>query len=272
MPRIVHVSDLHFGRARPELVVALERSIGELAPDLVVASGDLTQRARRPELARAAAFLERLPAPVLAVPGNHDLPGVTPKRFLDPWRRWRAYFPNGLEPATEGRGFIAVGANSARPWGPHPDWSRGRIDRSQLRRIGALLARAPHDADDRRLRLLAIHHPLLLTPAGAHRGHIGRRAMALAALSRAGLDLVLAGHIHLAYAGTAAGIVIAHAGTGVSDRLVGEPNGFNLITGDRRDLRIERWRWSGTAFRPASTSRFARSAGGWEPAPAGAPS
>lgn len=258
MTRIVHISDLHFGREQPGHVAALERQVHALRPDLVVASGDLTQRARRHEMAAAVAFVERLPRPVLVVPGNHDIPGVTPKRFIDPWRRWRDHFAGGLEPVIEGEDFIAVGANSTRRWGPYLDWSRGRLGHAQIDRLAARVR-----TGGPRLRILAAHHPLLLTAAGAGRGLVGRGALALTRLRAAGLDLALGGHVHMGYAGIANGIVIAHAGTAVSDRLAGEPNGFNLITGDRAALVVEHWTWGGAAYAAAASTRFARGDGGW---------
>lgn len=259
MIRLVHISDLHFGRERPRLVEALAAQIDALTPSLVVASGDLTQRARHRELAAAAAFLARLPQPVLAVPGNHDLPGVTPARFFKPWRPWLRHFPQGLEPCVEGDGVIAVGANSARSWGPYLDWSRGRLGHRQIARIAATMAHARGE----RLRVLVAHHPLLLTEAGAHRGLVGRGVLALSRLRRAGLDLALGGHVHMGYAGIADGVVVAHAATSVSNRLVGEANGFNLIAGDRRHLRITHWRWNGERFAPDDATEFERGDQGW---------
>jgi len=259
MIRIAHISDLHFGTEQPALVAALEAQIHALGPDLVVASGDLTQRARPRELSKAAAFIARLPRPVLTVPGNHDIPGVRPARFIDPWRGWLRHFPQGLEPTIRGDAFLAVGANSVRSGGPYLDWSRGRLGHRQIERVAARL----READDHRLRILAAHHPLLLTPAGAHRGLVGRSALALARLRPAGLDLALGGHVHLGYAGVASGVVIAHAGTGVSDRLVGEQNGFNLITGDRDRLTVEHWRWQGRRYAPSTETRFERGEHSW---------
>ena len=263
MIRIVHISDLHFGTEQADLVSALEAQIQALAPDLVAASGDLTQRARPRELAEAAAFIHRLPGPVLAVPGNHDIPGVTPARFVDPWRGWLRHFPGGMEPVVEGAGFLAVGANSVRSAGPYLDWSRGRLGEAQIARLAARLGRKQGG-----LRILVAHHPLLLTPAGAHRGLVGRSELALARLRRAGLDLALGGHVHLGYAGVANGVVVAHAGTGVSDRLVGERNGFNVITGEDAALTVEHWRWSGRAYAPDTATRFERADPGWRLMPA----
>jgi 3',5'-cyclic AMP phosphodiesterase CpdA len=255
MPRILHLSDLHFGRERPDLVAALLAQARHLAPDLVAISGDLTQRARRRELAAARRFVDALPPPVLVVPGNHDIPGVTPRRLLTPWRRWRRVFPDGFEPVLQGADFTVVGANSVRVGGPYLDWSRGRLDEAQVERLARRLeASAPAD-----LRVLVLHHPLLLTDAGRHRGLVGGAALALRRLARAGLDLALGGHVHLPYAGRVNGVVVAHAGTSVSDRLVGAANGFNLLDADRARIVVEHWRAADDGrFVPDGRSSFPR--------------
>jgi 3',5'-cyclic AMP phosphodiesterase CpdA len=257
---IAHLSDLHFGRDDQTLVAALARQVRTLRPDLVAISGDLTQRARRRELAAAAEFVAQLPAPVLVVPGNHDIPGVTPRRFLAPWRPWQQHFPEGLEPGIELDGLLALGANSVRSWGPYLDWSRGRLRSTQIQRIAARVSEAPSG----KLRVLVAHHPMLLTPAAEHRGTLQGAASALRRLAGAGLDLVLGGHVHLGYAGIAEGIVVAHAGTGVSKRLTGEANGFNWIHGDRRAITIEHWRWLKNRFTIDGKQHFHRDADGWK--------
>jgi predicted phosphodiesterase len=116
--------------------------------------------------------------------------------------------------------------------------------------------------------VLVAHHPLLLTPAAAHRGQIGGGALALQRLARAGIDLALGGHLHLGYAGIANGILVVQAGSGVSSRLVGERNGFNLIEGDRKTLRVEHWRWQGEDFSPHASHHFQRTETGWRASPA----
>ena len=261
MIRIAHLSDLHFGREQPSLVTALERRLHALRPDLIAISGDLTQRARQHELTAAAGFVARLPQPVLVVPGNHDIPGITPRRFLNPWRGWFGRFPDGLEPVIARDELLALGANSVRAWGPYLDWSRGRLRPAQIHRLAERVERAPA----RHLRVLVAHHPLLLTAAAIRRGLVAGAQPALRRFAEAGLDLVLGGHVHLGYAGIAHGIVIAHAATGVSNRLVGQANGFNLIEGDRRALSVEhwRWRWRGEDFSPHERREFRRERDAW---------
>jgi 3',5'-cyclic AMP phosphodiesterase CpdA len=254
VPRILHLSDLHFGRERADLVDAVLSQAQQLAPDLVVISGDLTQRARPHELAAARRFVEALPTPVLVVPGNHDIPGVTPRRLLAPWHRWQQVFPDGFEPVFRGADLTAVGANSVRVGGPYLDWSRGGLDDAQVERLARRLEQSP--ATD--LRVLALHHPLLLTEAGRHRGLVGGAAPALRRLARAGLDVALGGHVHLPYAGRVQGVVVAHAGTTVSDRLVGVANGFNVLDADRASIQVEHWQATDGRFVPGKRSRFPR--------------
>src|SRR3954464_10544929 len=79
---LAHLSDLHFGRVDPAAVEALLRSLEAARPDLVVVSGDFPQSARTGEFRAARAFLDRLPAPTFAVPGNHDLPQWDPLERL----------------------------------------------------------------------------------------------------------------------------------------------------------------------------------------------
>ena len=63
MGTIVHLSDLHFGRVDPKIVAPLVRTVETAAPDLVVVSGDLTQRARGGQFREARRFLDRLTFP-----------------------------------------------------------------------------------------------------------------------------------------------------------------------------------------------------------------
>src|SRR4051812_5821030 len=112
---IVHLSDLHFGRLDERLIPPLQKAIAALSPQLVVVSGDLTQRARRPEFEAARAFLDTVSAPQLVVPGNHDIPLYNiVERMVDPLRRYRRHISNDLAPVFTDDEMIVVGLNSAR--------------------------------------------------------------------------------------------------------------------------------------------------------------
>src|SRR5438876_4044918 len=100
MRTVIHLSDLHFGRVDPSLVEPLVAAIAEARPDLVVVSGDLTQRAKTAEFEQAARFLGRLPTPQIVVPGNHDVPlyNVVARMFR-PLDKFRAHITGDLAPS-----------------------------------------------------------------------------------------------------------------------------------------------------------------------------
>jgi 3',5'-cyclic AMP phosphodiesterase CpdA len=263
MKRVLHLSDLHFGRVRPELLEPLVETVNRLAPDLVAISGDLTQRARHSQFREARAFIDRLRPPVLAVPGNHDAPlDNLPVRLLDPWARWRRHIGPELEPELRLGELSAVGVNTADPL----SWQRGRIRRRAVSRVCRTLSE-----ESARLRVVVLHHPFI------HREGEGKAVMrgaaaALGRLAACGADVALSGHLHswraeawLGERGAAAGVLLVEAGTGLSTRQRDEPNDFNLLTlaPDRAD--VERWaaRPDGSAFDRLSLSRFRREGGSW---------
>ena len=91
MPRLFHVSDLHFGRADHEALEWFAGRVREERPDAVIVTGDLTMRARRAEYAAASEWLGRLQVPLSIEPGNHDLPYFNPwKRLFSPYERFRS--------------------------------------------------------------------------------------------------------------------------------------------------------------------------------------
>ena len=257
--RLLHISDLHFGRDRPELLRPLIDTINGLAPDLVAISGDFTQRARLGQYRAARAFLSRLEPPWLAVPGNHDTPlDNLFVRFLAPWRRYRHYIHAELEPTWRDDEVVVVGINTVNRW----SWQRGRIGGHTLRRIAAELGPVKT-----RTRIAMLHHPLEHGPEVEKRLMRGADA-ALDALEGAGVDIVLSGHLHTWHAWPfvdRAGVLFVQAGTGLSTRLRGEPNDFNLLTLTGEKVEIAQWTAADgeTTFAPTRTARFGREAGGW---------
>jgi 3',5'-cyclic AMP phosphodiesterase CpdA len=188
---LLHVSDLHTGtREDPQVEQALARLVAQVRPDLIVASGDLTHRGRRAQHERAARLLTSLGAPVLAVPGNHDLPYTFPARFVRPWvefeRQWQT-----TEPMHDSPTLHVVGLNSARPY----RHQSGALRDAQLRGAADRL----HAAADGAYRVVVLHHHMLGAPwRAARKRPVARRNRVLRALVSAGADLILAGHIHQA--------------------------------------------------------------------------
>ena len=236
MTRIVHLSDLHFGRVRADLTRPLLAAIDELKPELVVISGDFTQRARSSQFRAAKAFLERLTAPWLAVPGNHDTPlDNLWIRFTRPWSRYRKYVAEDLEPCWQDDTTRVIGINTVNPF----YWQRGLFAGHARRRVATMLG----DVKDSHIGIAVMHHPLEHAPTVDKQLMKGSRK-ALAALSEAGADVALSGHLHTATAApfeAAPGLLFVQAGTGLSTRVRGEDNSFNLLELSARQVTVERF-------------------------------
>jgi 3',5'-cyclic AMP phosphodiesterase CpdA len=188
---ILHVSDLHLGTHEdPQVAGALGQLASRLDPDLVIASGDLTNRGRRGEHEAAHGLLTSLGPPVLAVPGNHDLPYVFPARFTSPWREFERVWST-VEPTYSSDALHVVGLNSARPY----RHQSGGLRTAQLNAAAERLDQATPDA----YRVVVLHHHMLGAPwRAARKRPVARRNRVLRALVSAGADLILAGHIHQA--------------------------------------------------------------------------
>jgi 3',5'-cyclic AMP phosphodiesterase CpdA len=162
MTRLIHLSDLHFGAHDPRLVEAVEDRVHETEPDLVIVSGDLTQRARTEQFQEACRFLERLREAgheVLAVPGNHDVPLYDVlRRFLSPLTRYMRYIDETLCPLQEIPGATVLGINTARSL----TFKDGRISREQMDFIRQSFSRTDPDS----MRIVVTHHPLFALPVG----------------------------------------------------------------------------------------------------------
>jgi 3',5'-cyclic AMP phosphodiesterase CpdA len=260
--RLVHISDLHFGAVNPNLPEALRNAIMTAKPEVLVISGDLTQRGRIQEFQEAKAFLDSIPLPQLVVPGNHDVQGSWTfwDRFIRPFSRYRRIIDRTMEPVWCSPGLFMVGTNSARPAGWYLDWSRGRLSRYQMARLVSLGS----EADPNALRVLVVHHPPAAPPGGTPRHLIGRLREFSEAVNHAGIDLVLSGHFHISYAQAlelkgdpdTRSCVLSSVSTATSHRLKGEPNGFHIIDGDAKNLLIQDWAWNGKNYQERRTWKF----------------
>ena len=260
--RLLHVSDLHAGtHEEPEVEQALARLVERTEPQLVVASGDLANRGRRDQLERAAALLRSLGPPVLAVPGNHDLP-YTPARFYRPWAEFERVWDT-TEPTVALPGLHVVGLNSARPF----RHQGGALTSAQLDRAAGRLGAAADGA----LRVAVLHHHLLGAPwRAARKRPVSRRNHVLQALVDAGADLILAGHIHQAavserhefeavgHEARTAVIAIAPGLGQPRPRRLGEARGLHLHEADGEAIVVRTYRWSGADWTLGAERHFAR--------------
>lgn len=269
MARLIHLSDLHFGAHDQRLVEAVAERIDAEKPDLVVVSGDLTQRARTEQFQEACAFLERLREAghdVLAVPGNHDVPLYDVlRRFLSPLTRYKRFIDETLCPYHEMPGVAVLGINTARSL----TFSEGRINEEQMAFIRETFERT----DEKAMRVLVTHHPLFALPVG-ETGEVGRAVgrseLALDAIAEAGVDMLLAGHHHVVSTHSARDLatragpaLVVQAGTATSVRLRDEEQSFNRIDIDGETVILTVQSWAGDAFAPAAEQRFEREGDHW---------
>ncbi len=267
MARLVHLSDLHFGAHDDLLVAAVEQSVAELQPDLVVISGDFTQRARTEQFKEACEFLDRIRqtgVEVLGVPGNHDVPLYDVlRRFLSPLTRYRRYIDDTLCPFHELPGVAVLGLNTARSL----TFKDGRISEAQVAFIRESFARTPSES----FRVLVTHHPLFalqvgdeITPA------IGRHELALDAVQDAGVDMLLAGHNHHASSHDAGdlvtragGTLVVQAGTATSTRVREQDQSFNTIDIAEGAVTVTVNTWRNDQYCPADAQRYQWEEGRW---------
>jgi 3',5'-cyclic AMP phosphodiesterase CpdA len=270
MARLIHLSDLHFGAHDPRLVEAVEKHIDEHKPDLVVISGDFTQRARTEQFKEACAFLERLRDAgheVLAVPGNHDVPLYDVlRRFLSPLTRYKRYVDDELCPFHQLPDAAVLGINTARSF----TFKNGHVSHEQMRFIRDSFAATDPDQP----RILVTHHPLFALPIGEgpELGHLmDDQQSALEAIAEAGVDLLLAGHNHRASVNDATKLVkgagkslVIQAGTATSTRTREQMQSFNGIEIDQTGCRVTVVRWDGAAFVTGDSEWFERHGEQWE--------
>lgn len=259
MSCLLHLSDPHFGTEQGEVVDALLGLADALAPELVVLSGDITQRATPAQFDAAKQFCARLPqaSSLLVTPGNHDIPLFDLyARSCKPYARFEHAFPAGPAPCYAGPGFHVVGVKTTRRW----RHTHGQIDRAQWEGVTRFFKL--HDTRPRAMRIVVTHQPVHVPEPGERHNRLRGAAPALVYWSHHGVDAVLGGHIHLPYVvplhapvpGLCAPLYAIQAGTAVSNRTrAGQPNSVNVIRYDRtcdvRQASVERWDYQALARR-----------------------
>jgi 3',5'-cyclic AMP phosphodiesterase CpdA len=268
MTRLAHLSDLHFGAHDERLVQAVDRQMDALKPDLVVISGDFTQRARTEQFRDACEFLRRLRDrghDVLGAPGNHDVPLYDVlRRFLSPLARYRRFIDESLCPFVELPGVAVLGINTARSF----TFKDGRINKDQVAFIRETFSRTPSEA----VRILVTHHPLFVLEVGGEvERAIGRQELALDVVEQSGVDMVLAGHNHHASSQDASdlvtragGVLVVQAGTATSTRVREQEQSFNTIELAQGSVTITVHGWKGEEFEATDAQRYDWQDGRWK--------
>lgn len=262
--KLVHASDLHFGKPHlPVVRAALERFIEEASPDAVVISGDLTQRAKVREFEAARQFLDGLaPLPVVKTLGNHDVPVYRVfERLLSPYANYRKVIDPELDTITDLEGARIVALNTAAPY---THVVNGRLRRSQFEFADNAFETTPAGWH----RILTIHHHVIGPGDFESDRPLPDATSIIRAFHRWGVDLVLSGHLHRSFvktsdeglpAGTVtSGIPIVHAGTATSSRGRGKEQGrnsFNLVRVEESEIDVSVYLYSGASDRFVAGSR-----------------
>lgn len=278
MVKILHTSDLHFGRpAVAAQLVSLRSCITSLKPDAVAVSGDLTQRCASSEFVLARAYLDDIQrtAPIIVIPGNHDVRWIgaaarnlgllrcTAHEFK--YSKYHRYISPELNPSLEVPGAVIAGCNTAH------GISRGSLTR-RLRDLGVIghvnhrdlvkVEEAFVKADPDAARVVMIHHnPIKGEESGRH--GLANTKQALRDFASLGAELVLCGHDHQeavhAVEEGAPGLVVSTAGT-ISNRIrAGRPSSFNLVEIDEGALRVTTYAWRNPeGFAPSREHTFLR--------------
>lgn len=247
MLTVIHGSDLHFGRPHDSAAAsAFRESILRLAPDLLVVSGDFTQRAKVAEFQEARAWLDALPPhlPRVVTPGNHDVPLYrVAERLAAPFRNYREWIHPELDSVTRIPGATVVSLNSAAP---RRAIVNGRLDPPQIEFARRAFAGAGNDA-----RIVVVHHHLAPAPDYERDTPLPGAPRILEAFEAMGVDLVMSGHLHRAYIGNSLdvyqgvdrerGVVVVQSGTTTSRRGRARERAkqsFNLVrvAGDRMEV------------------------------------
>jgi 3',5'-cyclic AMP phosphodiesterase CpdA len=250
MRKLLHVSDVHFGPPhRPEVSAGVLELVADRRPDLVVVAGDLTQRAKPRQFREARQWVDRLTAPSLTVPGNHDVPMYRFwERALAPFGAYSRHFSNDLEPTFEDDELFVCGINSANNW----TIKDGRLSLARIERLADRLAAAPVG----KTRIAVIHHELIPAPRFGSQKILTNAERVVEVLAAQGVALVLSGHLHQAYCaraesyypGLGSDMLVVHSGTTTSSRGRGCERGRNTgywIEVAPERLRVVALEWDG---------------------------
>ena len=249
MRHLLHISDIHFGpNFRPEVAEGVQEMVRVRKPDLVIISGDVTRRAKQRQFEDARAWVERLEAPWIVVPGNHDVPAYRVwERLLDPYGSYRRHFQDELEPVFEDDELLVVGVNTAFKW----TVKDGRFTKASLRRMEQLFSQAPAG----KARLVIAHHQVTPPPRYDTQRVAERSVEAIELMRRLGVEVVFSGHQHQTYIATSeeyrpsgsSPTLFLHSGSTTSSRGRGWERGrnsCNWLVIDEQTIAVHHLLWS----------------------------
>lgn len=268
MRKIIHLADLHFDRTDQKIVQALIATVRDLTPDLVIVSGDLTQRAKPAQFKAAKDFLYKLPSPQLVVPGNHDIPLYNIwRRFVNPLKRFLEFINRNTEETYIDEEIAVIGLNTARSL----VFKGGRVSLKQAARVRQIIT-SLGDKSKEIVIILVSHHPINRIRSW-RTSYFGHADYILGVFINLGVDLFLAGHLHKSNTISIVrrvkerdhAALFVQAGTAVSVRYRDEFNSFNLITVDGPRITVTPYLWQQeySKFTAVAQKSYDRTEDGW---------
>jgi len=265
MKKILHFSDIHFGGAHaPGCAEAILAEVDRSRPDVVAVSGDLTQRARSFQFRQAREFLDQISAPLVVVPGNHDVPlWHVVNRFLSPLEKYKRWITSDLNPLYIDDEVAVIGIDTTRSF----TIKGGEVEARDLRIVRQQLSELPPSI----CKVVVGHHPFAPPPGPKREQAVGGARRALRFFEKLGVEIVLTGHLHQTYIANSRdlyptlrhGVLLVQAGTAASLRGRGSElmkNSFNLIAVDEREIIVTSHIYSADngRFAPYSTHTWER--------------
>ncbi|HCA89604.1 MAG: 3',5'-cyclic-nucleotide phosphodiesterase [Legionellaceae bacterium] len=241
--KIAHISDLHFGMNLPVVINAFCEDIKQVAPDIILISGDVTHRAKAAQFKLFKQFLQKLPGKILVVPGNHDMPlHNIIMRWIKPFYRYDRYIKKYYGATWQSSKLNILGINSAIPYyfkGGHlSDDKFALIDKFFKEKNAELnILFFHHNIDD----IYRLHHPLHNNQAF------------LDYLKQSNIDIVCTGHLHHAHISLIEkddhhSCVVLHAGSLCCTRTRDHLNSYYVLNQDGLNCTIEQRAFSDNHF------------------------
>lgn len=267
MRKLVHISDIHFGRIDYAVTEKVIAKINELAPDITIVSGDLTQRAKSEQFKEASKFLEKLPKPQIVVPGNHDVPLYNVfDRFFSPLEKYKKYITEDLEPFYKDEELAVIGINTARSL----TIKDGSISDEQISDVRNRMC----SLDNKMLKVIVTHHPFDLPEGFDENDIVDNADEAMLKIADCGADVFLSGHLHISQISHTANrykldsgrnALVIQAGTATSTRGRGEANSFNFIEFEYPKLVVKRFECetAESGFVQTEFQKFIQNEKGW---------
>ena len=270
MTTIAHISDVHFGREDPVIVRGLLQAVADAAPDIVVVSGDLTQRARKKQFRAAKMFLQALPeVPQIVIPGNHDVSLTSlMDRAFKPFKRFKKFITPDLSPYYEDDEVAIAGINTVRLATVNDGRIKPRVVKIACEQLGG--------SGKNKARIVVTHHPMDVKPGNWKQRTVSKSKAAMKKFGEVGVDVFLSGHLHTGrtiatsarYKFKGYSAVVVHAGTAVSTRRRGEPNQWNIVRigdvgADFGTIDVQPMQWNGSSFQPMPVESYEKGKNGW---------